>query len=117
MGNKPSSNPYGLYSATAVENYNLQRLKQQKWKLVKPWFGKPQFEWVGYGPAEPCGSCSDFGICADYGVQGCARYETTKRIFEGPVCNGQDTTCPLSAGQRGGKKRKQSKKTRKGSRR
>ena len=93
-----------MYSATAKEDYTPTRITPQKWEKVKPYFGKPYWKWVGKGPADPCGSWSTFEVDDyDHGQQ-----SGTKRVdvFEGPPCqNG------------GAKKRKQPKKTHKGSRR
>ena len=117
MGNTPSSSPYGLYSATPVENYKIERMNRQEWKLVKPLFKPSYWEWVGTGPKEKCGSCINYGMCLNFGYHGCEEYKITKKIFEGPPCPGQDTTCPLLQKGGGRKKRKPSKKTRKASRR
>ena len=103
MGNNPS-NPYGMYSATAIERDKPELIDKQEWKLITPYFGKPYWVWVGTGPAKPCGSWYQYKV-ADYNHGQQIGY-TYPYKFEGPPCP-----------QKGGKKRKSSKKTRKGSRR
>jgi len=112
-GQSAASNPYGQYSATRVVKPYRTNPREPKWK-------KSSFSgiwtWVGTGPRESCGSCSEFE--EDFTQPGDMRQDLKKSYeFEGPKCTGQDTRCPQP--QQGGarKKRKPSKKTRKGSRR